>query len=301
MKNTMNNCNFYSGRHGLILILSLIAVPCLLVGCQNSDSEEEGYDDPTSIDDICDGSTSIRFSAVQWFSGQTYGGEQTLNENGTRYLIVDGQCRFFAYKKDNGGVGRIATGQLTENEINAFIRDFRLDEWSKWEGEYCSAQIYEYLLRDWDYAGRTISFRHCYPDKSSRFQWLKDGFDTNIEAYMSKGQPWDGDVRYFLVFAPESTHEDDVRYQNAPLWPLDVEPDTIAMSLWDAEMLGEEGADYLASGEDAEKLRQLRDSVVIGYGEIGIVDGAGRRYMLFHRDSIDLENEEGLLPYSWRD
>lgn len=279
-----------------------------------TDSDSATYTDdtedmPTSLDSsvptsmICDDSYDITLSASQLHGGQIEGGAQTLNENGMRYLVIDGKCRYFAYNRNVGGVGEVNFGQVGEDDLAEFLVDFQLDRWSEWVGEYCISGTSDYPSWIWDFRQSTVLFRPCRQneeDTSAEIEWLLNAFETHLEKYTQRGEPWQGDVRYSLVFEEPSSPEDAVEYQNAPLWPLAVEPDSLAMSLLEAEMLGNEGADNLASGEDASLLRQLREFVTFGYSYIGIVDESGVRYRFFHRDSIDLENDKGLLPYGWR-
>jgi len=141
----------------------------------------------------------------------------------------------------------------------------------------------------WDAGGSTVG----------ETDWLYQNTRKWIQELQDK--PWDGPVRYLLFrFCCSSLDPTDVlELRNARPWPLAEDPDSIAVV--PSTVGGKIGTSRLATGQDADKLRALRDALLSGAigcdycFAIPIAGAGGKYYQLYVRDSIPLEDEHGLL------
>ena len=138
------------------------------------------------------------------------------------------------------------------------------------------------------------------PDRPANFNTLLSNYASTRDQLSSKGEPLGGDVRYVLVADAQSLLLD---WQKPGSWPLG-DPAQVAMSP-DQAASYMPGQSQLARGGDALELQEVWRKFLAGEisghepgGSLGIpVEVAGKRYALFLRDSIPLENDRGLILF----
>ncbi len=255
---------------------------------------------------LCDGSEGIRFYAHASGGGPQVWGSEVMAENGLAYFIVEGNCRFFAFEHSEGVAW---TGTLNSAQETEVIDLFKLGEFSDLAGVYkfsaCDAGSAVYAFGEHRVRVAPVCPGGPGINNESSVRFLRDGWSTMYERSRTIGTEYEGNVRYSVVlydvFVPN-----DINHRNAPEWPIDTDIEKLAIVSSDLpeEYLYEKGTSHLATGKDAMALRRLRTAFYAG--EIGFSDATnyipieqtnGKRYQLFLRDSIDLENEDGLISF----
>src|SRR6185312_12195818 len=76
---------------------------------------------------LCDGSPGITFSALAVGGGQPQPGTQVMAENGYNFLIVEGDCHYWALQ---GMLAHVTTGRLSKDQARDVVEAFELDQWA---------------------------------------------------------------------------------------------------------------------------------------------------------------------------
>src|SRR5690554_7947919 len=119
-----NRVSFIMRHISLLLILYVL----LIASC--------GSD--TDLEDIilCDGSNDIRLAYHTKSSG-TMPNHRVLVENGSTFLYLDGQCRYWVFPRENDGPSTsmwsdVVSGKLTEDQEAQLKRDLAVIQWQRW-------------------------------------------------------------------------------------------------------------------------------------------------------------------------
>ncbi len=258
---------------------------------------------------ICDGSTGIRFAFSNISPGaRLTEGHALLEENGTAFFVVDGQCHFASNTAAEGWVD-YHTGVLSPSAAADLARDAQYGTW---------AATGNHLWRGSAQDASTMSFSDGTTSLGIAGYFSTDGLpelpaalwtwqDETFASIAADGQPATGDVRYRL-FTREFF---DVKYPTAA-WPLAADPATLAEGT-DALAANDYGKGHLATGADAAALRALRRQyvqahpggfpTVLDFIPIGAAGGnTVPQYLLFVRDATPFESaSDGLIPGLPRD
>jgi hypothetical protein len=256
-----------------------------------------GTSDGGSVTTLCDGSDVIRLTGQVAGGGPIPFGTSMLVENGWQYLVVNGRCEAWILRDSKEPLRSL---QLSKEQENAFVRDFRLSEWDSFRspvGGGCpDASGINFRFGQHRYSGVT-----CGLDPAEPLVAFSDAFATQVERLYTSGVAVEADVRYLLVIE-DPNNARDASYRNAPTWPLASAPQDVAVSVADAYHYVA-GRSQRATGEGAGRLRAVRTSWLdgtIGAREassfIPIADTNGARYELFARDAAPWEYENGLAP-----
>ncbi|HKP60147.1 MAG TPA: hypothetical protein VJV78_25655, partial [Polyangiales bacterium] len=273
----------------------------------------------TDLDTVlCDGMPGITFAAVMTLGGQPNIGSPMMAENGYRYLLVEGTCRFWIQA---GRLERVRTGQLSPAQLQRLREAFQMQRWQQLVGNYPALGFdtpgYFYALGRgklsescgrWGDAGGCIQFGMGSPVMvGENFSWLHSAFLQVSNELAGSGAPAMGDVRYMLVEGMATIVEPSA-WSNPSTWPLG-DAKAVAMSETEASQVYVPGSGRLARGADADKLHEAwraflsyektgrtPDMPASGSLAIPIVAG-GARYQLFIRDSIPLEDARGLIAF----
>jgi hypothetical protein len=225
-------------------------------------------------------------------------GSQVLSENGFQFLLVEGTCR--TWMLTNAG-SEIRTAQLTAHDAEQLARQLRVAEWGSLQGQYtrdlCDGPG---VLFRFDRTRITLGSACGGGDNSAPVRSLEVAVRDGLAASYAAGAPVDGAVRFVLVAeAPDVMWPSLVASAAAP-WPLATAPDELAISIRAAQ-------DYLPGSSrsvtqpEADQLRALRRNFAarggpaLSGGFIPVTGAGGSRYELFVRDTIPLEDAQGLL------
>jgi hypothetical protein len=253
---------------------------------------------------LCDGSAGLRFlfSDIGVNAGLMEG-HALLEENGSSFFMVDGQCRYVSNAGAEGWAD-YRTGVLSLEEATQLARAVRYGEWSAagtklWTnpaindaGTMAFSDGTVWLgLRGW------LSPEGLPDLPAALWNWQNGSFPTVAAA----GTPVSGPVRY-RVFTREFF---GITYPTAA-WPLASDVGALAET---AQDLGNNvyGKGRLAIGQEAEALRTLRRSYVqqrpggfpsaLDFIPIGTPGQTEPKYLLFVRDTSPFEQiTDGLVP-----
>jgi hypothetical protein len=272
------------------LILTLLACP--VAGCSGDAAHTP---DPAVI---CDGDPALRFVFRNAGGGQLLPGSQVMYENGSPYLFVDGQCAFWVGKDL---LQDVRGGTLTTAQADALSQALRLSDWNRYKGEYyddlCDGPVRRYRFG----ADEVAVYPTCTGPKTSQpVDWMLDAALSQVSAIYDAATPATGPVRYVLVAEPADVSWPPAVTALAADWPLAGDPAAMALTFEQAGAY-QPGMSLSAQPPDADALRGLRRAFAAAGGGAysgGFVPVLGQndgRYELFVRDSIPLEDAQGLL------
>ena len=253
-----------------------------------------GEDSATAT--ICDGSNAIRFSFRNIGGGSVLPGSQVLGENGSNFLIVDGQCHFWALENEYSDV---RAGNLTDSQENSLSTALRLSSWRELRGDYTDS-LCDGPTREYRFAGSKIAVYSACGGGSSPVSWLLNPALSQLQAIYDNGTPIDGPVRVVLVSEPADAFWPTWWIDNSVRWPSTTDPKSIALT-YDQASNYQRGSSVLVMPSDADALRSARRSFVekngpqITGGLLPVLGPMDERYDCFARDSISLEDALGLL------
>lgn len=264
------------------------------VGCSDRPAAQ-GQDAAVNL---CDGSPSLRLIFQKGSGGPAIPGSRVMGENGSQYLLVDGQCSFWAMMDPGKD---IRTGTLTASQASDLAQALRLNEWERLAGDYhhgtCDGPTSLYRFGE----SRILVSSICQAaDTAAPVNWVEAAVAERLPAVHATGSPVDGPVRFVLVAEPIDVVWPAFWMQSARRWPLAGDPATIAMTFAEATAY-QAGSSDSAVPPDAEALRTLRREFLADRGGantggfIPILGPQDERYELFVRDSISLEDAQGLL------
>lgn len=293
------------------LILSL-AVAATTLGCGSgicpADSAGDGGAQPAQEHEkrLCtpgDSSFESSFAYRLTGGGLVLPGSAVMSENGFRYLIIDKGCRFWLY--DSGRTseswGTAHSGVLSVAQAEAYTASLRIAEWSRWAGTYYWL-AYDAPIQTYSFSGQEIVVK---PDgglpSSDQIAWLKEAMAQMFAELASSASAWTGSVRWMLVL-DDASAPDQAEYRNAPAWPLQTEASNVAVTISAASAYAP-GQSHISSADDAARLHDLRNQCLAdaiglsGAAYLPIQQREGVRYQLFVRDSISLEDRNGLISF----
>ncbi|HEY6507614.1 MAG TPA: hypothetical protein VIY56_06350 [Vicinamibacterales bacterium] len=240
---------------------------------------------------LCNGDPSVRLAFQTVGGGTTLPGSQVTYENGFRYLVVTGDCRYWAMKDDDSDVRE---GHLSSAQAEEIVNDWRLSTWTSLDSHYGHGvpDASVYVL---SFEGTHITVSPSFSDAAEPGQWLGVEGQATLKSAYDAGTAVAGPVRFVLVEG--ATWSSSVQGLD---WPLTVDPASLALTYAQASSYVT-GTSQVALASDAEALRQLRRDF-LGAGRGGLTGGyipvlgpTGAQYQLFVRDSIPIEDEHGLL------
>lgn len=264
--------------------------------------DDAGADDAS---ELCDGSEALRLVAVRTAGGMPDPGSGVLYENGSAFLLVRGDCRYWVYA---GRYSQTRTGQLTLAQRQRLARALRLDRFADYAGDYARGAAFDVPEQYVAFGAGAVdapcnASRTCIRlgsgpvDTSQKVDWLESSVQQEIVNLEREGTAVQGAIRYVLA---EQTWNGAEIWAKAATWPLG-DPAMFAMSEADARAYVP-GQSRLATGADAEALRALWVRFLAGdvgdraLSEIIPIASGSTRYHLFVRDSLSLEDAGGLLP-----
>jgi len=249
---------------------------------------------------VCDGTPNLRI-----FMGVVGGGSwqfpppgrQVLYDNGT-YLLVDGECRFWARGPDPWD--DVRTGVLDGVLLAQLLEDVRHERWADLEGIYAPGGGYDtpdILFAD------TETFVVCVMGCSlgavpEDVAAMRDALSPWRLRLWSYGTPVGGDVRVMAIRTPPPLYLEGLPTST---WPATTPIEDLAVEYTEASSLGY-GAGHLLTGAGAEIMRSLRRSYVSGvhggfwYRYLPILEADGTFYEVAVRDTTPYEDERGLIP-----
>lgn len=269
---------------------------------------------------LCDGDPGITFAGRMLPTGLTAPGGGVMTENGFRFLLVEGTCRYWVQR---GKLERVVTGSLTKPNLEMLRNALDLDNWQALAGDYPigfpGAPDIAYILgrgglqTPCGSGGATGGRGGCVhvggssATGSADLRSLHMGFAEALEHLYTAGEAVQGDIRYLLVRG-KGILPDQV-YSAPSGWPLG-DPEDFAIDEAEINQTGYmPGTGRLATGEAATQLRQVWqrfiDFEVSGRFEGQPPSGSeaipievmGVRYQLFVRDAVPLEEASGLIAY----
>lgn len=261
-------------------------------GASADDAEQNGHL-------ICDGSDEPRLLFQFGYGPEHYPGIDLIHENGYGFLVVDGQCRAWLKRRP---IDPVRAGVLDSSAADELARTMRVGEWGSLAGSYCTVQV--------DGAGRKelharlgdqelIVDRSCDesdPERGKVAHWALAATSLAIAQLWNGLSEIDGPVRFMVIRENDPTLTGN--FDTTLEWPLPTPASELSVELLDALELREHTPRLIAEGEDARKLRELRRQWLKGdYSVLGgfvPVEEEGRYYMVFLRDTIPLEDENGL-------
>ncbi len=240
-----------------------------------------------TLREVCDGSREVRLFANTDGGFVDYGWEFT-HPYGHRFLVVSGQCEFWAGPTDTGGVaiGTVDDSQALEQAIGWYS----LREWSDYQDNAgCSdgsaASVVAPGARATCDCG--CSVEEGAPEGLGEAQMA--AWDLAGD-YAEAGAPYQGDVRAVVV-----SDAQDLGLPGEPSfdWPLALDIEQF-LAPNPFSLTAESG--LVVSSDDADLLRALRDEQrAAGGGEaIAIQTSDGTPYWLLMRDELPVEVRESL-------
>ncbi len=186
---------------------------------------------------LCDGSSVLRFAATSG-GGNLSGIPGLISELGWSFLLVDGQCHYYAMTAPDR---EVRMGTLSDTDAPSLARDFELGAWQGLDhpASGCpdaNAQVFAFGV------DRVRSSCETTPLTMATDRWLKRLYDA--------GRPVTGAVRYSVI---EPSNEQ---------WPSSSPASALTYPLADPTSIATEpngrGKPQIASGMDADALRGVR-------------------------------------------
>ncbi len=194
---------------------------------------------------LCDGSSHLTFATLT-AGGNLNGVPRVAAEVGWSFLLIDGQCRYWAM---SGPEGEVRTGTLDADEEAEISEAFLLGHWDELAGqenEGCADAPYDYFRFHDDMRGAV-----CWTHE------LTEAVPAWHERLFDAGTPLDGAVRCTLADATESAWAMTMP-EIGLSWSLAEDPAALAVGRMEDENSDVEPR--VATGEDAAALRALRAS-----------------------------------------
>ena len=271
----------------------LLAVTLMVVGLATGCSGGE-----VPIATICDGSSGLRLSFRNIGGGQVLPGSQVLSENGFNFLLVDGTCHFWARPDQWSDVRE---GDLTVEQADRLSGALRLAQWSELQGEYVD-DLCDGPTREYRFDGAKIAvYASCGGGKNSEsVDSLLTASVLQLAMVYEAGAPVDGPVRLVLVAEAADQFWPMWWVENAARWTGSGDPRAIALTYSQASSY-EPGSSVLVMPPEADTLRSSRRSFAdkngfqLTGGFLPVLGPMDEKYEAFVRDSISIEDAQGLL------
>ncbi|AWV88286.1 hypothetical protein [Bradymonas sediminis] len=255
------------------------------------------------LDDVtlCDGSEDIRLAYRTGGGGMISPGHKLMSENGSSFLYVDGQCRYWAFPREDDGVSdntwsEVATGELSAEQEAELKDELSVVEWQRWDQE----GFQENPAND----GGAATFwmpNTTFSCSGGCGSGERNEIHQNVRSWMGKlakrGEPVRSDVRILAEVVPESVLRQNREHPVQPA-PAGLDLGAHAFEAGDHYCAGN---GVLVSGEAANTLRRYRREYAHGehgafwYSYLPIEAVDGQQYMVYMRDTTPLEAANGLV------
>jgi hypothetical protein len=225
--------------------------------------------------------------------GPSTAGISMLAENGWQFLLVDGSCHAWTLAAHTEPLRQVT---LSREREEALSRALRLSEWNTFtglhQGSCPDAPGVSYRFDQVRLSGGTCGLRAGDP-----LAEVNAAFFAQLKQLYAEATPSSGNVRYLLIRGEENAPGDN----RAPiLWPLAVNPELVSITRDEAFQFMP-GRSQLATGDDASKLRAIRSTHPSTASSpvpasTPIISADGVRFMLYVRDAVPFEAENGIIP-----
>jgi len=196
---------------------------------------------------LCDGTDRFRF-ALRELPNEPSIRLAVMTELGLELIIVDGNCNFWV--KD--GYGHVSAGVMPSEDSAQFAHEFMLGAWGP-SPESC--------MGSW--GSMRFDDAVCVLCDTPVARNASEVYGGWMAYMLTNGEPVGGPVRYSVGQEPSGGWvflDGDIN--DVPFWPLST--DLLALP-FDPNRVPSEAPPQVASGEDAARLRQLRDDGVAAY------------------------------------
>lgn len=276
----------------------------LCTACGSSSSANNQPADAAASNDqhtpgaICNGEDTVRFAYRFVGGGVELPGKRVLSENGYEFLLIDGQCRYWALKSQYSDV---RYGELAVSEASELEGALRLSTWADLQGEY-SVSLCDGTAPWLRFAEMRIRIHAACggPGNANPVIWLQDVVRGHLAQLYERGRAFEGPVRLVLVTEAADVAWPPLVEQAKATWAASEDPARWATTVSEAQKY-EPGSSRQVEGRDAQLLREVKRTFYEGGGVsytggfVPIAGPRGERYQLYLRDSIPLEDATGLL------
>ncbi len=255
------------------------------------------------VEPICSGSDEVQlFYRVMPSWGRLGAGEYVLYENGDEYLVVDGECQYWALQmnKPEGAWSSVRTGYLTDEEAENLSRDVRYGGLDELAGYYRQRGTYDYPRREITDGRHVVACtgQECASEKresvlSKARSWLSKLYE--------RGEPVETGLRV-AMFRPNSYNQSTViRIVDMP---SELEPylDRVRPL---GSFAGCRGDTFTVSEQAESTVRTLREPYRneeygdFWYRYIPLKTEGEKWVQLYARDSIPPENDNGVIEFGF--
>jgi len=268
-------------------------------GVDLASAEAAADSPPAAPQKICNGEARITFSFVTLLPlSDTEPGSQLVWENGSSYLRIDGQCRFWTFgtSQGNSPLDDIRTGTLSAADADKIAADLRFGEWAGLQGDHGRGFNGATAAMLSNGVSEVVCWALCtHPNAPAAMRDLFTKATTVLDRLSALGQPMTGPVRLAL----------QNRQGDAPDFPYPTVPWPLTRALTDFVIpfgIAKAGSSFKVEGADADELRKLRrghrNSAALksGVAFVPIKQGTGPLHSLYVRDTLPYEDATGLLP-----
>jgi hypothetical protein len=235
---------------------------------------------------LCDGSSSLRFAGTH-AGGNLTGAPRVAAEVGWSFLLIDGECRYWAMTDPHGPV---RTGTLDAVQEDQFSSTLRLGEWNA-DDEQTGGCV--------DAGSTRLRFGETQVSISCVVTPLTMAYSDWLKNLHLAGTRASGALRYTVSDASEESWVVGNSTDIASAWPLEGAPEDLL------ERGEDESAEpAVASADAAEALRDARDAYVARRAATGpwlripmVLEAAGadpRYFDVAMRDVTPFEREGAL-------
>ena len=294
----------------IVTVCSGLAL-AVVVGCGDagqSDVQEESPGEPC-VDAparICEGS-GVRLAWQNVETGLVSMAQKLMGQNGSQYLFVDANCRYWVYdnfpeeaQTDIAGCYPVRTGVLSEEEESRLTEEMGYLEWTRRTEVDSGADAPTYHV--WrPGCGMTLSHNLFAPPLG----------DTELKGWIEVARSWmetlyesGADVEGPLRLRAVANHPERVTSNPPVLETTMLDVSSMAISWDDEAWVSVNDPGILITDPDVvELLRAERPRVAAGeYRDPTNPDSAvlpvrweGELYYVFYRDTIPLEDGNGLI------
>ncbi len=282
------------------LVGFLASCTLLMAACGSAASTSDTRDV-----ELCDGSNGLRLAyRVQAPIGRITPGEQVMAENGYDFLYLDGTCRYWVFpRKDYESSDDIwedvVTGTLSAQQEQDLKTDLHVGEWHQWNKQ-TFVQRGTFDMSTETFWIPTAAFQ-CEGDcGSKRRRRIESNVRSWIRTLAEQGTSVNGPLRVVAVEMPQEWLDQDRSYPVQPA-PSGLDIESNATSYAEARHMCY-GQGFEVSNASVEILRKYRRDYRSGtYGDfwsyryLPLKDTNGQIYMVYLRDSIPLEDADGLV------
>jgi hypothetical protein len=277
---------------------------------------------PAVPETICDGSSGLRFATTSSIDPTAIAvASHVLYDLGAHWIYIDGQCHYWAHINNAPGDDwrPVREGTLSPDEVAAIEARFHFGEWTALRGGWGVPDATTHSSVENFYDDRTlIQCLNCCgdapSDKRAGFSKVCDmalaRFELVQQLYDAGADVRSGPMR--LLAYPGVYPDEDPSEERTPThvmafdWPLSPSLDSFALpkkQIGPSSSLSFGDAHLIVDEAGVAALREARHKYLSG--ELGPTfsnmmvtsePGSERRYAVYFRDAIPLENERGLVP-----